>query len=195
MSRESEFSRNPQNCREHIAERQLTSPDAASAVRAFKGATVASASLYGNQTAACVDQRLFDIQRREPFAPNAEQLAVLKAVVERVKTEMREERSKDPCTSRARTTNEPMLDMVHGLPVTGKSEVITWICEFFVDVLGWTRGNQFVCLAVQNAMASAIKGQTIHHWSGIDPFGEEGRGTIDAKKLPEKCLSLRFYFD
>ena len=45
-----------QNCREHIAGRKLTSPDAASAVRAFKGATVASASLYGNQTAASIDQ-------------------------------------------------------------------------------------------------------------------------------------------
>ena len=85
-----------------------------------------------------------------------------------------------------------MLDMVHGLPGTGKSELVTWICEFFVDILGWTRGVQFICLAVQNAMASATKGQTIHHWSGIDPFAEEGSGTKDAQKLSQKCLSLRF---
>ena len=71
-----------QNYREHVAGRKLTSPDAASAVRAFKGATVASASLYGSPTAASVDEWLFNIQRRQPFAPNAEQLSVLKAVVE-----------------------------------------------------------------------------------------------------------------
>ena len=86
-----------------------------------------------------------------------------------------------------------MLDLVHGFPGTGKTELIFWIRELFEKQLGWTHGIQLVCLAFQNIMAANINGFTIHHWSGI-PVQEGGgcSGTSNANKLSTKRQSLRF---
>ena len=96
------------------------------------------------------------------------------------------------------TQSEPIFDVIHGLPGTGKSKVIAWICELFTDVLGWESGNQFVCLAVQNTMAANIGGHTIHHWGSI-PFRDEkgneiGRkgGKRDTRLLFHRCINLRW---
>ena len=63
----------------------------------------------------------------------------------------------------------------------------------FEEVLGWTHGVQFVCLAFQNVMAAHIDGQTIHHWSGIPAQEADGcSGTKDSHKLSTKCQCLRF---
>ena len=63
----------------------------------------------------------------------------------------------------------------------------------FEEVLGWTHGVQFVCLACQNVMAAHIDGQTIHHWSGIPAQEADGcSGTKDSHKLSTKCQCLRF---
>ena len=45
---------------------------------------------------------------------------------------------------------------MHGIPGTGESQVINWICRFFEEALGWEHGVQFVCIAFQNRMAAAI---------------------------------------
>ena len=67
----------------------------------------------------------------------------------------------------AASSEDPLFDLVHGLPGTGKSEVIAWIRELFEVVLGWTHGTQFVCLAFQNATAANIRGNTTHSWAEI----------------------------
>ena len=93
------------------------------------------------------------------------------------------------------TQSEPIFDVIHGLPGTGKSKVIAWICELFTDVLGWESGNQFVCLAVQNTMAANIGGHTIHHWGSI-PFRDEKGNEIGRKghnvKKNHKVMILSF---
>ena len=97
------------------------------------------------------------------------------------------------------TQVEPLFDLIHGIPGAGKSRVIAWICELFTDVLGWTSGNQFICLAVQNTMAASIGGSTIHHWGNI-PFRDERgnemgarkRGKRDTSVLFNRCLNLRW---
>ena len=97
------------------------------------------------------------------------------------------------------TQDEPLFDLIHGIPGAGKSKVIAWICELFTDVLGWTGGNQFICLAVQNTMAANIGGSTIHHWGNV-PFRDEkgketGRrtgGKRDTSVLFNRCLNLRW---
>ena len=61
-----------------------------------------------------------------------------------------------------KVNEEPMFDLVHGVPGSGKTEIIKWIREMFENVLGWTHGIQFVCIAFQNAVAAHIEGQTIH---------------------------------
>ena len=77
---------------------------------------------------------------------------------------------------------EPLLDLVHGLPGTGKSAVIKWMRRLMEDGLGWEHGVQFVCLAFQNAMAAQINGYTIHHSSGIPVRSEDEAGTGDRHK-------------
>jgi hypothetical protein len=90
---------------------------------------------------------------------------VLQRVARRVSCEWFEERAATAATS----TEDPMFELVHGHPGTGKSKVIEWQRELFEAVLGWQHGVQFVCLAFQNTMAGNIGGQTIHTWSGIPP--------------------------
>ena len=88
--------------------------------------------------------------------------------------------------------DEPMLDLIHGLPGTGKSEVIAWLKELF-HLLGWKHGVQYVCLAMQNPMAASIGGNTLHHWSGIPTAAREGKcGTKDTTTLSIKSQCLRF---
>ena len=99
----------------------------------------------------------------EKEKPNAEQENFLKHFVSRLKLEVLE--------MQQRRTNEaeqePLLDLIHGFPGTGKSAVIAWMRRLMEEGLGWEHGVQFVCLAFQNAMAAQINGYTIHHWSGL----------------------------
>ena len=89
----------------------------------------------------------------------------------------------------------PLLDLVHGLPGTGKSRVIAWMREIMETALGWTHGVQFVFLAFQNVMAASINGFTLHHWSGIPAHYSEGHGTGDKHAQSIKCQALRVIQD
>ena len=85
-----------------------------------------------------------------------------------------------------------MLDLVHGLPATGKTQLIYWIRELLEEELKWTHGVQFVFLVFQNSAAANINGYTIHHWSGI-PIGEHDAvgGTKEGNKLSHEFQCLR----
>ena len=66
---------------------------------------------------------------------------------------------------------EPLLRLIHGLPGSGKTELLLWIQTYFEDVWGWTLGNEFVFLAPLNSMASNCGGVTVHSWGKIQfPF-------------------------
>ena len=85
------------------------------------------------------------------------------------------------------------MDLIHGFPGTGKSEMIRWMRDLLENVLGWQHGVQFVNLAYLNSMAASINGETIHHWSGIPAMESEGAsGSRDATALSTKCQCLRF---
>ena len=56
---------------------------------------------------------------------NAQLLAVLTAVANRLKCERRREQSM--AQEAVDHELEPMLDLVHGLPRTSKSEVVQWL--------------------------------------------------------------------
>ena len=124
---------------------------------------------------------------REKEKPNAEQENFLKHFVARLKLEVLE--------MQQRRTNEaeqePLLDLIHGFPGTGKSAVIVWMRRLMEEGLGWEHGVQFVCLAFQNAMAAQINGYTIHHWSGLPVRTDDGKGTGDRHKQSIKCQALR----
>ena len=90
-----------------------------------------------------------------------------------------------------RTLGEPLLDLVHGFPGTGKSAIIAWMRQLMEEGLGWEHGVQFVCLAFQNAMAAQINGHTVHHWSGIPARSDDGNIGGDKHKQSMKCGALR----
>ena len=75
-------------------------------------------------------------------------------------------------------TEEPLRGLIHGLPGTGKSQVIAWIRKFLEEALCWEHGVHFVCVAFQNSMAALIKGTTLHGAANLPRPGDR-----DAKKL------------
>ena len=126
-------------------------------------------------------------QRR--LKPNTEQFAFLESLAQRLHTEAQNELD----DSVREAMEEPMFDLIHGIPGAGKSLLISWVRELFEEVMQWQHGVQFVCLGFQNAMAAHINGSTVHHWSGI-PVGEtDGASTTrDNNKLSARCQCLRF---
>ena len=126
-------------------------------------------------------------QRRE--APNEKQFKILEHVVARVTAEWLEEAAGNI----SRTKAEPIFDLIHGLPGTGKSSVIRWMRELFDTVLHWTHGNQYVCLAYQNSMAALVEGHTIHHWADIPVDKDKTDNYInkDISELFLRCQNLR----
>ena len=86
---------------------------------------------------------------------------------------------------------EPLLDLIHGFPGTGKSAVIGWMRQVMEEGLGWEHGVQFVCLAFQNAMAAQINGHTVHNWSGSPAISDDRSSLGDKHKQSIKCGALR----
>ena len=110
---------------------------------------------------------------KEEESPNAEQLSVLITVRDRVldEVELLKEGSSVrrlfPQLSRGIDREEPLRGLIHGLPGTGKSRVIKWICRMFTEALGWEHGVHFICVAFQNRVAYAMGGATLHAAGGI----------------------------
>ena len=95
----------------------------------------------------------------------------------------------------------PLRHLVHGLPGSGKSELLRWIRSYFEDVWKWTYGEEFAFLAPLNSMASNIGGSTIHSWGQVG--FKDRRGVHIAPKSAEheetptltiRCGKLRFLF-
>ena len=68
--------------------------------------------------------------------PNAEQSAFLHHFVARLKLEVLEQQTRTTGSSK----HEPLLDVVHGFPGTGKSRVIQWMRELMEKGFGWEHG-------------------------------------------------------
>ena len=119
--------------------------------------------------------------------PNKKQRELLEHFVGRLKVEWLEKKQGNVNQS----TGEPLLDVVHGFPGTGKSAVIGWMRQLMEEGLGWEHSVQFVCLAFQNAMAAQINGHTVHHWSGIPARNDDGNACGDKHKQSMKCGALR----
>ena len=62
-----------------------------------------------------------DRVRKEEEAPNDEQLPILRHVIDQVLAE-----EADPQCQRC----EPLIELIHGEPGTGKSQVLKWIVRF-----------------------------------------------------------------
>ncbi len=62
---------------------------------------------------------------------------------------------------------EPLLRLIHGLPGSGKSQLLLWHKEYFEEVWQWELNNQFAIVAPQNAMSDNVGGGTMHSFGGI----------------------------
>ena len=131
--------------------------------------------------------KVLDTFMVEAKKPNNMQRRFLHRFVKRLKLEWLE---KHRGTTNA-IKSEPMLDVIHGFPGTGKSAVITWMRRLMEQGLGWTHGIQFVCLAFQNSMAAQINGYTVHHWTGIPARSDDAAAYGDRHKQSQKCGALR----
>ena len=119
-------------------------------------------------------------------SPDEKQMSILNAVAERCIQEAREQHLPrgSPC----------LRFFVLGLPGSGKSEVIRWLCDdaigLFPTCFGWEHEVQFEKLAPMSTMAANIGGRTIHNFSklGIDlKTGRQSGGKKDME-LSENCL-------
>ena len=143
-----------------------------------------TATLYDNSTNSNLDKWRKQLPKRaEP--PTKEHLEFLDDILDYFKQESAAENANNPDMIK----REPPFYLIHGVPGAGKSRIIQLLREAFENILNWQHGIHFVCLAFQNAMAAAINGFTIHHWSGIQ-IKEDG-GCRDSHTLSTKCQSLK----
>ena len=95
--------------------------------------------------------------------PTPVQWNFMDAVHHRCETEAEEEQRGKVNT----TKEEPARLFVHGLPGSGKTQVMLWLAEYFQQVWGWTKGMHFIYLAPLNSMAARIGGSTVHSWGEV----------------------------
>ena len=122
--------------------------------------------------------------------PNAKQIQALDMVHERCIAEF------------THLEGQPVLRLVHGLPGSGKSELLKWVSSYFENVWQYTLGREFVFLAPLNSMASNIGGATVHSWGQIIWKDKRGNLMVPANRaqldeipaLSTKCGALRWIF-
>jgi hypothetical protein len=137
------------------------------------------------------------------ISPNEQQWQVLNLIHERCVYEHNEE-CLDCVNGTAEPDSwEPLFRLVHGLPGSGKSQLLKWITQYFEYVWKWENGVHFVLLAPLNSMATHIKGRTLHSWGGISFKKSSGlevgsgvvrKGRDNISDMHVKCARLRFLF-
>ena len=129
--------------------------------------------------------------KTKPIVPNALQQQVLDAVHRRCVYE---------ATGNMEYASNPFLRLVHGLPGSGKSKLLSWLRSYYEEVWQWSEGREFVFLAPLNSMACNVGGSTVHGWGRIAFQDKRGirilpRDTTDDSEvsaLTMKCGALRW---
>ena len=111
----------------------------------------------GGFSSSSIDKALESIMTSSR-TPNCKQGQFLRHFVERLKLEYLEHH----LGKINQGLGEPLLDVVHGSPGSGKSAVIRWMCQLMEEGLGWKRSVQFICLNAPKAIECGV-----HGWSAI----------------------------
>ena len=107
---------------------------------------------------------------KEP--PYAAQWIFMNAVHKRCTEEAEEER-RGTLKKIQIPDSEPARLLCHGLPGSGKTQVMKWLAQYFQEVWSWEQGVHFVYLAPMNSMAARINGSTVHSWGEV-PWAMDG---------------------
>ena len=99
-------------------------------------------------------------------------------------------------------SSEPFLRLIHGLPGSGKSELLRWSRSYFEKVWLWTLGRELVFIAPQNSMTANIDVCTVHGWRNIVWTDKRGKRiapqrTDCSDSIPALCTktgALRWIF-
>ena len=115
-----------------------------------------------------------------PLTPTAQQEHVLYTVHFRALTEEYALAGEDipdaiwRCKPPAVNVGMPLLRLIHGLPGSGKSELMKWLKQYFENVWLWKKNKQFALIAPMNMMVGNIGGTTIHSVGRIPFKGKRG---------------------
>ena len=158
----------------------------------YTGATEASTTVHDYARREDLFDFLKELDDRtgEP-TPNRQQRAVLEDVAERLIQEAHDYTAQEHVSQ----VREPLRGLCHGLPGTGKTEVIKWIRELFEHKMCWNHGREFIFVAFQNKMASLINGVTLHGAADMkqgEEFGDRSSATGDVESLFIRSQSLRW---
>ena len=100
-------------------------------------------------------------------------------------------------------SSEPFLRLIHGLPGSGKSELLRWIRSYFETVWLWALGREFAFfIAPQHTMAANIDGCAVHGWGNIVWTDKRGKRMAPQRSdcsdsIPAMCTNtgaLRWIF-
>ena len=109
------------------------------------------------------------------MAPYEEQWRLMDMVHRRCVVEAEEEQQGRINSS----AEEPERVFGHGLPGSGKTQIMKWLSEYFQEVWGWRPGVQYVYLAPLNSMAARINGYTVHSWGEVGWAKASPRGGMN----------------
>ena len=102
------------------------------------------------------------------------------------------------CSPDLATVSEPLLELLHGLPGSGKSLVIRWLRSYFEYVWQFIHGVHFIILAPMNSMATNVEGRTVHSWGevgfikGGQYISSGNKDPRDLDSMATKCQKMRF---
>ena len=203
----------PSDC--NITKLQWTAPLASrtgeDASSTTKGASSSAQGSPAHIAAECVGttfnwESRYAAWRAEVFAnpnsitPNAQQSRVLDLVHERRLVEVAVENGQP--IPEGSSCPDPLLRLIHGLPGSGKTQLLVWIRSYFEVVWSWTLGTEFVFLAPLNSMASHIQGSTVHSWAHVAFKDRRGvtmnttgqPGSEEVPGMTAKCNAARLLF-
>jgi len=132
----------------------------------------------------CIEQRYKEWHKsvyvdQRTKTPTAQQARILEAVHLQTKLEYFLEQGLPLSADIADLKIRPMYRLAHGLPGSGKSQVLLWIRDYFEQVWGYKHGDEFVFVAGQNSMADNIGGVTMHSFFAL-PFKDRRGVTINS---------------
>ena len=122
----------PDSVEDHLAAVKIKEPHVLQKDAPFEENRHRAAMWYEGKASRNIDDVLQRIMTREK-KPNLKQSQFLTHFAKRLKLEALEMRLGTVNNS----THEPLLDLIHGFPGTGKSEVILWMRELMEEGLGW----------------------------------------------------------